>query len=45
MKSWDLSIGLYPGVLIGMRSYVEKQFVQHVIYIPFVDICIEIDKQ
>jgi len=44
MKDWEISIGLYPGVLIGMRSYVEEEYVQHVIYLPFIDICIEIDK-
>ena len=44
MKDWEISIGLYPGVLIGMRSYVEEEYVQHVIYLPFVDICIEIDR-
>ena len=44
MKGWEISIGLYPGVLIGVRSYVEEEYVQHVIYLPFVDICIEIDK-
>ncbi len=43
--NWEITIGLYPGVLIGMRSYIEKEYVQHVIYIPFIDICIEIDKQ
>ena len=43
-KSWEISIGLYPGILIGARTYVEKEYVQHVIYLPFVDICIEIDK-
>ena len=42
MKSWDLSIGLYPGVLIGMRSYVEKTFIEHVIYLPFVDIALQL---
>ena len=44
MKSWEVSVGLYPGILIGVRTYVEKEYVQHVIYLPFVDICIEIDK-
>ena len=42
---WEITAGLYPGILIGMRSYIEKDYVQHVFYIPFVDICIEIDKQ
>jgi hypothetical protein len=44
MKSWELSIGVYPGVLLGIRSYVEQNFVQHVLYLPFVDICLEIEK-
>lgn len=44
MRSWEISVGLYPGILIGIRTYVEKEYVQHVIYLPFVDICIEIDK-
>ena len=44
MRSWEISVGLYPGILIGVRTYVEKEYVQHVIYLPFVDICIEIDK-
>jgi hypothetical protein len=43
-KGWAISIGLYPGILIGMRSYVEKEYVQHVIYLPLIDICIEIEK-
>jgi hypothetical protein len=44
MRSWEVSVGLYPGILIGVRTYIEKEYVQHVIYLPFVDICIEIDK-
>lgn len=44
MKSWEISIGLYPGILVGIRTYSEKEYVQHVIYLPFVDICIEIEK-
>jgi hypothetical protein len=45
MKNWELSIGLYPGVLLGIRSYPEQDYVQHVLYLPFVDICLEIDRQ
>jgi hypothetical protein len=42
MKSWELSIALYPGVLLGIRSYPEKEFVEHVLYFPFVEICLTI---
>lgn len=44
MKNWSLSIGLYPGVLIGMRSYPEANYVQHVLYLPFIDLCLEIER-
>ena len=40
MKNWELSIGLYPGVLIGARSYVEQDYVQHVVYLPFIGVTI-----
>ena len=43
-KGWAISIGLYPGFLLGMRSYVEKDYVTHVIYFPFFDIAIMVDK-
>ena len=44
IPNWALSIGLYPGILLGIRSYVEQDYVQHVLYLPFVDICLIIDK-
>jgi len=43
MTGWELSVGLYPGILIGIRTYVEPEYKQHVLYLPFVDICLEID--
>lgn len=44
MRSWELSAGLYPGVLLGIRTYTEKDFVEHVLYLPFVDICLTVYK-
>ena len=40
MKStgWELSAGLYPGVLIGIRSYPEEKFTEHVLYLQFVEL-------
>tara|TARA_R110000823_G_scaffold12062_1_gene40513 strand:- start:400 stop:558 length:159 start_codon:yes stop_codon:yes gene_type:complete len=35
---WLLEIGRYPGILFGFRSYEEKDFVTHVLYVPFIDI-------
>jgi len=47
MKGFELSIGFYPGLLIGMRSYAvpgEKNRVDHVLYLPLVDLCLTIYK-
>ena len=44
MSAWELSLGLYPGILLGFRSYVEDKHVKnHVLYIPFVDICLTLE--
>ena len=44
-RNWELSIGIYPGILIGIRTYEEKNFNEHVLYLPFcVDIALTIDK-
>ena len=42
-KSWTLSIGLYPGILFGIRTYEERDFSTHVLYLPFIDFALEID--
>jgi len=41
-KSWSISLGFYPGILLGMRSYHEEQQTTHVLYIPFIDLALEI---
>jgi len=43
-KNWSISIGFYPGLLIGMRTYDEPDQVSYVMYIPFVDIALEVFK-
>ena len=42
MKNWIVSLGLYQGVLFGMRTYESEYSTQYVLYLPFVDICLEI---
>jgi hypothetical protein len=42
ISDWELSIGFYPGILFGGRSYVEKERVDHVLYLPFVDLCLSL---
>ena len=39
--AWSISFGFYPGILFGMRSYIEENQTAHVFYLPFVDIAIE----
>jgi len=43
-KSWELSIGIYPGVLLGIRTYEYDESRLHVLYLPFIDIALEIYK-
>jgi hypothetical protein len=43
-KQWSLSLGFYPGILFGMRSYNEQDQTTHVLYIPLVDLALEIYK-
>ena len=39
---WALSMGMYPGILIGMRTYKALLSTEYVIYIPFIDISLTI---
>jgi hypothetical protein len=43
-RNWSLSVGFYPGILFGIRSYNEEQQTTHVLYIPLVDVALEIYK-
>tara|TARA_Y100000034_G_C6702395_1_gene309853 strand:+ start:77 stop:214 length:138 start_codon:yes stop_codon:yes gene_type:complete len=42
MKDWELSIGFYPGIMLGFRSYKEIEKTNHVLYVPFVDVCVTV---
>jgi len=41
-RNWSLSVGFYPGILLGARSYDEDRQLTHVLYLPFVDIALEV---
>mgnify|MGYP000386111023 CR=1 FL=1 len=41
-KNWSMSLGFYPGIVFGMRTYVEPKQTSYVIYIPFIDLALEI---
>ena len=38
---WSISLGFYPGILFGVRTYHGPTHSQTVIYLPFVDLAIE----
>jgi len=41
LLGWEISIGFYPGILFGFRSYVDdSDKSNHVLYIPFIDLCL-----
>jgi hypothetical protein len=44
-NNWELSLGLYPGILFGIRSYENGSLTDHVLYLPFVELCLTIYKE
>ena len=40
-KNWSLSVGAYPGIVVGVRTYEEPTQTTHVLYLPFIDIALE----
>ena len=44
MREWELSVGFYPGIIIGFRTYVQEDRNNHVLYLPFIDICLTVLK-
>ena len=43
-NNWEISFGFYPGIVVGFRSYAEQKSNNHVLYLPFVDVCLTIFK-
>jgi len=42
---WEITVGFYPGILLGFRSYEGVDRNNHVLYLPFVDICLTVLKK
>ena len=42
ITDWELSFGFIPGLLFGIRSYVERRKTNHVMYLGCMDICLTI---
>ena len=45
MREWELSMGFYPGIVIGFRTYAQDDRYNHVLYLPFIDICLTVLKE
>jgi len=45
ITGWEISLGLYPGILLGFRSYIDNNVENHVLYIPFIDLCLTIERE
>jgi len=43
-KGWAITMGFYPGVLIGARSYYAEDMTTHVFYLPFLDVAFQIER-
>ena len=37
-SAWSIELGLYPGVLFGVRTYNQEDATIVVFYLPFIDI-------
>jgi len=42
-KGWEISVGFYPGILFGARTYYNDPITTYVFYLPFVDIALIIE--
>jgi len=45
MRNWQLEVGLYPGVLLGARTYENDDNTEHVLYLPFVELILTFFKE
>ena len=42
--AWYLELGLYPGILLGFRTYDQGEINTHVLYFPFFELALSIYK-
>lgn len=42
--NWELSVGIFTGVLLGYRQYLdqEENKIDHVLYVGLFDICVSL---
>ena len=41
-NDWELTLGIYPGILFGFRHYEQKDCIMYVLYLPLIDLCLTI---
>lgn len=39
MTSWEINLGIIPGILLGFRQYDEDHKTDYVLYLGVIDIC------
>jgi len=44
MRNWSLEIGIYPGILFGVRTYENVNTTEHVLYLPIIELILTIYK-
>jgi|TARA_R110002074_G_scaffold152482_2_gene306839 hypothetical protein len=42
-NNWELSFGIFNGVLFGYRQYQEEDKIDHVFYVGIFDICLTLN--
>ena len=42
-RDWAIQIGLYPGIVLGFRTYENVENKIHVLYLPFIDLALIIN--
>ena len=47
VTGWEISLGFYPVILFGIRTYKynETNTIDHVLYLPLVDLCLTIYRE
>jgi hypothetical protein len=47
ITGWEITLGIYEGLLFGVRTYRydKTNTIDHVLYLPFVDLCLTIYKE
>jgi len=43
--NWQLEIGTYPGILLGIRTYENEDTTEHVLYFPLIEFILTIYKE